>query len=112
MKNTSKLLYCGLPIFQAKPQEKLRELGKEVYKMYYRMTSNRSTSYLSSLRKCVDTILTSSPHEILLKDNRTIILDGKSWNENSRAIKRAFSANKNKVAVNTDNGVYFVEGME
>ena len=80
--------------------------------MYYRMTSNRSTSYLSSLRKCVDTILTSSPHEILLKDNRTITLDGKSWNESSRAIKRALSANKNKVAVNTDNGVYFVEGME
>ena len=80
--------------------------------MYYRMTNNRSISYISSLRKCVDTILTSSPHEILLKDNRTIALDGKSWNENSRAIKRAFSANKNKVAVNTDKGVYFVEGME
>ena len=80
--------------------------------MYYRMTSNRSISYLASLRKCVDTILTSSPHEILLKDNRTIALDGKSWNESSREIKRVFSANKNKVAVNTDNGIYFVEGME
>ena len=80
--------------------------------MYYRMTSNRSTSYLSSLRKCVDTILINSPHEILLKDDRAIALDGKSWNESSRAIKRAFSANKNKVAVNTDNGVYFIEGME
>ena len=80
--------------------------------MFYRMTNNRSTSYISSLRKCVDTVLVNSPHEILLKDNRTIALDGKSWNESSRAIKRAFSANKNKVAVNTDNGIYFVEGME
>lgn len=80
--------------------------------MFYRMTNNRSTSYISSLRKCVDTVLTNSPHEILLKDNRTITLDGKSWNESSCAIKRALSANKNKVAVNTDNGVYFVEGME
>lgn len=80
--------------------------------MYYRMTNNHGISYMSSLRKCIDAILTNSPHEILLKDNRTITLDGKSWNESSRAIKRAFSANKNKVAVNTDNGVYFVEGME
>lgn len=80
--------------------------------MYFRMTNNHGISYISSLRKCVDTILTSSPQEILLRDNRTITLDGKSWNESSRAIKRAFSANKNKVAVNTDNGVYFVEGME
>ena len=80
--------------------------------MFYRMTNNRSTSYMSSLRKCVDTVLTNSPHEILLKDNKTIALDGKSWNESSRAIKRAFSANKNKVAVNTKNGIYFIEGME
>lgn len=80
--------------------------------MFYRMTNNRSTSYLSSLRKCLDTVLANSPHEILLKDNRTIVLDGKSWNESSRAIKSAFSANKNKVAVNTDNGIYFIEGIE
>ena len=80
--------------------------------MYFRMTNNHGISYLSSLRKCVDTILISSPHEILLKDNRTITLDGKSWNESSRAIKRAFSANNNKVAVNTENGIYFIEGME
>lgn len=80
--------------------------------MFYRMTNNRSISYMFSLRKCVGTILSSSPHEILLKDNRTIVLDGKSWNESSRAIKRAFSANKNKVAVNTENGIYFIEGME
>lgn len=80
--------------------------------MYFRMANNYGTSYMSSLRKCVDTILTSSPHEILLKDNRTIALDGKSWNESSRAIKRAFSANKNKIAVHTDNGIYFIEGME
>ena len=80
--------------------------------MYFRMTSNRSISYISSLRKCVDTILSGSPHEILLKDNRTIALEGKSWNESSRAIKRAFSANKNKIAVSTDNGIYFIEGME
>lgn len=80
--------------------------------MYFRMTNNHGISYMSSLRKCVDTILSSWPREILLKDNRTITLNGKSWNESSRAIKKAFSANKNKVAVNTDNGVYFVEGME
>lgn len=80
--------------------------------MYFRMTNNHGISYISSLRKCVDTVLTNSPHEILLKDNRTIVLDGKSWNESSRAIKRAFSANKNKIAVNTDNGIYFIEGME
>lgn len=80
--------------------------------MYFRMTNNHGTSYMASLRKCVDTVLTNSPHEILLKDNRTITLDGKSWNESSRAIKRAFSANKNKVAVNTENGIYFIEGME
>ena len=80
--------------------------------MYFRMTNNHGISYISSLRKCVDTILSSWPREILLKDNRTITLDGKSWNESSRAIKRAFSANKNKVAVNTENGIYFIEGME
>ena len=80
--------------------------------MYFRMTNNHGISYMASLRKCVDTILTSSPHEILLKDNSTIPLDGKSWNESSRAIKRAFSANKNKIAVSTDNGIYFIEGME
>lgn len=80
--------------------------------MFYRMTNNRGTSYISSFRKCVDTVLINSPHEILLKDNRTIALDGKSWNESSRAIKRAFSANKNKIAVSTDNGIYFIEGME
>ena len=80
--------------------------------MYFRMTNNHGISYISSLRKCLDTILSNWPREILLKDNRTITLDGKSWNESSRAIKRAFSANKNKVAVNTDKGVYFVEGME
>lgn len=80
--------------------------------MYFRMTNNHGISYISSLRKCVDTILSSWPREILLKDNRTITLDGKSWNESSRAIKRAFSANKNKVAVSTDNGIYFIEGME
>lgn len=80
--------------------------------MYFRMTNNHGISYISSLRKCVDTILASSPHEILLKDNRTITLDGKSWNESSRTIKRAFFANKNKVAVNTENGIYFIEGME
>ena len=80
--------------------------------MYFRMTNNHGTSYMTSLRKCVDAILTNSPHEILLKDNRTIALDGKSWNESSRAIKSAFSANKNKIAVSTDNGIYFIEGME
>ena len=80
--------------------------------MYFRMTNNHGISYMASLRKCVDTILSSWPREILLKDNRTITLDGKSWNESSRAIKRAFSANKNKVAVNTENGIYFIEGME
>lgn len=80
--------------------------------MYFRMTNNHGTSYMTSLRKCVDTVLANSPHEILLKDNRTIALDGKSWNESSRAIKRAFSANKNKVAINTENGIYFIEGME
>lgn len=80
--------------------------------MYFRMTNNHGISYMSSLRRCLDRVLTSKPHEILLKDNRTIALDGKSWNESSRAIKRAFSANKNKVAVSTDNGIYFVEGME
>ena len=80
--------------------------------MYYRMTNNHGISYISSLRKCVDTVLINSPHEILLKDNRTIALDGKNWNESSRAIKKAFSANKNKVAVNTENGIYFIEGME
>ena len=80
--------------------------------MYFRMANNYGTSYISSLRKCVDTVLVNSPHEILLKDNRTIALDGKSWNESSRAIKRAFSANKNKIAVSTDNGIYFIEGIE
>lgn len=80
--------------------------------MFYRMTNNRGTNYMSSLRKCVDTILVNSPHEILLKDNRTIALDGKNWNESSRAIKSAFSANKNKIAVSTENGIYFIEGME
>ena len=80
--------------------------------MFYRMTNNRGTSYISSLRRCLDTVLANSPHEILLKDNRIIALDGKSWNESSRAIKKALSANKNKVAVSTDNGIYFIEGME
>lgn len=80
--------------------------------MFYCMTNNRSISYMSSLRKCVDTVLANSPHEILLKDNRTIILDGKNWNESSCAIKRAFSANKNKIAISSDNGVYFIEGIE
>lgn len=80
--------------------------------MYFRMANNHGTSYMTSSRKCVDTVLVNSPHEILLKDNRTIALDGKSWNESSRAIKRAFSANKNKIAVSTDNGIYFIEGME
>lgn len=80
--------------------------------MYFRMTNNRGISYMSSLRKCVDTILSSSPHEILLKDNIIVTLDEKNRNESSRAIKRAFSINKNKVAVNTKNGIYFVEGLE
>ena len=80
--------------------------------MYFRMANNYGTSYISSLRKCVDTILANSPHEILLKDNHTIALNGDDWRASSRAIKRAFSANKNKVAVSTDNGIYFIEGME
>ena len=80
--------------------------------MYFRMTNNHGISYMSSLRRCLDRVLTSKPHEILLKDNRTIALDGNNWNESSRVIKSAFSANKNKVAVSTENGIYFIEGME
>ena len=80
--------------------------------MYFRMTNNHSISYISSLRKCLDRVLASKPHEILLKDNQTIGLNGNDWRASSRMIKRAFSANKNKVAVNTENGIYFIEGME
>lgn len=80
--------------------------------MYFRMTNNHGISYMSSLRRCLDRILASKPREILLKDNQTIALNGDDWKASSRVIKRAFSANKNKVAISTDNGIYFIEGME
>ena len=80
--------------------------------MYYRMTNNHGISYMSSLRRCLDRVLASKPHEILLKDNQTIALNGDDWKASSRVIKSAFSANKNKIAVSTDNGIYFIEGME
>lgn len=80
--------------------------------MYFRLTNNHGISYMSSLRRCLDRVLASKPREILLKDNQTITLNGDDWKASSRVIKSAFSANKNKIAVSTDNGIYFMEGME